>query len=82
MRLFSAVQMEWSQPQPQGVLPTPRAGHAAVTIGDSWFIIGGGDNKSGKFPVNSYSDFIYTPFIRENNMEYHHAVACQQIFLI
>ena len=49
MRLFSDVQMEWSQPQPQGVLPTPRAGHAGVTIGDSWFIIGGGDNKSGKF---------------------------------
>lgn len=39
--------MEWSQPQPQGVIPTPRAGHAGVKVGDSWYIIGGGDNKSG-----------------------------------
>ncbi|KAI5079312.1 hypothetical protein GOP47_0004791 [Adiantum capillus-veneris] len=39
--------MEWSQPQPQGVTPTPRAGHAGVKVGDSWYIIGGGDNKSG-----------------------------------
>lgn len=42
-------QMEWSQPQPQGVLPTPRAGHAGVKVGESWYIIGGGDNKSGNF---------------------------------
>lgn len=40
--------MEWSQPQLQGDLVSPRAGHAGVTIGDNWYIVGGGDNKSGK----------------------------------
>lgn len=39
--------MEWSQPKMQGSLPTPRAGHAGVTIGENWYIVGGGDNKSG-----------------------------------
>ncbi|CAO2836704.1 unnamed protein product [Amaranthus hypochondriacus] len=39
--------MEWSRPTQQGDIPTPRAGHAGVTIGENWFIIGGGDNKSG-----------------------------------
>lgn len=40
--------MEWSKPAQLGELPTPRAGHAGVTIGENWFIAGGGDNKSGK----------------------------------
>lgn len=40
--------MEWSRPTQQGDIPTPRAGHAGVTIGENWFIVGGGDNKSGK----------------------------------
>ncbi|XP_004494607.1 acyl-CoA-binding domain-containing protein 4 isoform X2 [Cicer arietinum] len=39
--------MEWSRPTQQGEIPTPRAGHAGVTVGESWFIVGGGDNKSG-----------------------------------
>lgn len=39
--------MEWSQPQTQGDLVSPRAGHAGITIGESWFIAGGGDNRSG-----------------------------------
>ncbi|XP_076952865.1 acyl-CoA-binding domain-containing protein 4-like [Bidens hawaiensis] len=39
--------MEWSKPSQQGDIPSPRAGHAGVTIGESWFIVGGGDNKSG-----------------------------------
>ncbi|KAI4346460.1 hypothetical protein L6164_007354 [Bauhinia variegata] len=39
--------MEWSQPQIQGDLVSPRAGHAGVTIDESWFIVGGGDNRSG-----------------------------------
>ncbi|XP_057550880.1 acyl-CoA-binding domain-containing protein 4-like isoform X1 [Amaranthus tricolor] len=39
--------MEWSRPTQQGDIPTPRAGHAGVTIGENWFITGGGDNKSG-----------------------------------
>ncbi|KAG2284043.1 hypothetical protein Bca52824_055263 [Brassica carinata] len=39
--------MEWSRHAQQGEAPTPRAGHAGVTIGENWFIVGGGDNKSG-----------------------------------
>lgn len=30
-----------------GEIPTARAGHAGVTVGENWFIVGGGDNKSG-----------------------------------
>ncbi|KAH0933867.1 hypothetical protein HID58_010984 [Brassica napus] len=39
--------MEWSRPAQQGEAPTPRSGHAGVTNGENWFIVGGGDNKSG-----------------------------------
>ncbi|OVA04317.1 hypothetical protein BVC80_1395g24 [Macleaya cordata] len=39
--------MEWSRPIQQGSIPSPRAGHAGVTVGENWFIVGGGDNKSG-----------------------------------
>lgn len=39
--------MEWSRPTQQGDIPSPRAGHAGVAIGENWFIVGGGDNKSG-----------------------------------
>lgn len=39
--------LEWSQPQIQGDLVSPRAGHAGVSINEKWFIVGGGDNKSG-----------------------------------
>nr|ASZ85169.1 acyl-CoA-binding domain-containing protein 5 [Selenicereus monacanthus] len=39
--------MEWSRPTQQGDIPSARAGHAGVTIGENWFIVGGGDNRSG-----------------------------------
>ncbi|KAL1542364.1 acyl-CoA-binding domain-containing protein 6-like [Salvia divinorum] len=39
--------MEWSTPQLQGDLVAPRAGHAGVAIDGNWYIVGGGDNKSG-----------------------------------
>ncbi|XP_024989596.1 acyl-CoA-binding domain-containing protein 6-like [Cynara cardunculus var. scolymus] len=39
--------LEWSHPQVQGNLVSPRAGHAGVSIDEKWFIVGGGDNKSG-----------------------------------
>lgn len=39
--------MEWSQPQLQGDLVAPRAGHAGVAVEGNWYIVGGGDNKSG-----------------------------------
>ncbi|XP_031103395.1 acyl-CoA-binding domain-containing protein 4-like [Ipomoea triloba] len=39
--------MEWSRPTQQGEIPSPRAGHAGATVGENWFIVGGGNNKSG-----------------------------------
>ncbi|XP_051116425.1 acyl-CoA-binding domain-containing protein 4 [Andrographis paniculata] len=39
--------MEWSQPQIQGDIVKSRAGHAGVDVGENWFIVGGGDNRSG-----------------------------------
>ncbi|CAI9102179.1 OLC1v1000405C3 [Oldenlandia corymbosa var. corymbosa] len=39
--------MEWSRPTQQGEIPSARAGHAGVTVGENWFIVGGGDNKTG-----------------------------------
>ncbi|XP_039064005.1 acyl-CoA-binding domain-containing protein 4-like [Hibiscus syriacus] len=48
LHVFDLQTMEWSRPRQQGELPTPRAGHAGVTVGENWFIVGGGDNKSGE----------------------------------
>ncbi|WCJ19227.1 Acyl-CoA-binding domain-containing protein 4 [Euphorbia peplus] len=39
--------MEWSQPEIQGDLVSPRAGHSGIAIDDNWYIVGGGDNKNG-----------------------------------
>lgn len=39
--------MEWSQPLIQGDLVTARAGHAGITFDENWYIVGGGDNRSG-----------------------------------
>ncbi|CAL5209047.1 unnamed protein product [Lathyrus oleraceus] len=47
LHLLDLQTMEWSQPQSQGDLVSPRAGHAGITIDESWFIVGGGDNKNG-----------------------------------
>lgn len=57
--------MEWSKPKQQGVNPGPRAGHAGITVGDNWFIAGGGNNKNGTF-VKQF--FLYVcvkrPFLK------------------
>ncbi|KAF8394551.1 hypothetical protein HHK36_020762 [Tetracentron sinense] len=47
LHVLDLQSMEWSRPTQQGKIPTPRAGHAGVTVGENWFIVGGGDNKSG-----------------------------------
>ncbi|GMI83364.1 hypothetical protein like AT5G04420 [Hibiscus trionum] len=39
--------MEWSQPQVQGDLVSPRAGHAGISIDEMLYIVGGGDNNNG-----------------------------------
>ncbi|KAF7820199.1 acyl-CoA-binding domain-containing protein 4 [Senna tora] len=47
LHILDLETMEWSQPQVQGDFVSPRAGHAGITIDESWFIVGGGDNRSG-----------------------------------
>ncbi|KAF3795770.1 Acyl-CoA-binding domain-containing protein 4 [Nymphaea thermarum] len=47
LHVLDLQSMEWSRPTVQGTIPTPRAGHAGITVGENWFIVGGGDNKSG-----------------------------------
>ncbi|KMS98300.1 hypothetical protein BVRB_4g093690 [Beta vulgaris subsp. vulgaris] len=39
--------MEWSQPETRGDYVSPRAGHSGITVNGNWYIVGGGDNKSG-----------------------------------
>lgn len=55
--------MEWSRPTQQGDIPTPRAGHAGVTVGENWFIVGGGDNKNGMHLYFSFTSFFTVPKI-------------------
>lgn len=43
--------MEWSKPKQQGMIPAPRAGHAGIAVGENWFIVGGGDNKNGRYII-------------------------------
>ncbi|GJM95497.1 hypothetical protein PR202_ga12239 [Eleusine coracana subsp. coracana] len=45
LHLLDMQTMEWSRPRQQGITPEPRAGHAGVTVGEYWFITGGGNNK-------------------------------------
>ncbi|KAK1319724.1 Acyl-CoA-binding domain-containing protein 4 [Acorus calamus] len=47
LHVLDLQNMEWSRPTQRGEIPSPRAGHAGVTIGENWFIAGGGNNKSG-----------------------------------
>ena len=44
-----AVPMQWSQPKVAGPKITPRAGHTGVLVGSTWYIVGGGNNKTGEF---------------------------------
>ncbi|CAL5378806.1 unnamed protein product [Camellia sinensis] len=47
LHILDLQAMEWSRPTQQGEIPSPRAGHAGATVGENWFIVGGGDNRSG-----------------------------------
>ncbi|OAY81116.1 Acyl-CoA-binding domain-containing protein 4 [Ananas comosus] len=47
LHLLDLQTMEWSQPETQGTYVTPRGGHASTLIEENWYIVGGGDNKSG-----------------------------------
>jgi hypothetical protein len=48
LHILDLQTMEWSQPHVQGDVVTPRAGHAGITIDENWYIVGGGDNSTGK----------------------------------
>ncbi|KAK9086460.1 hypothetical protein Syun_028854 [Stephania yunnanensis] len=39
LHVLDLQSMEWSRPAPQGEIPSPRAGHAGVTVGENWFIV-------------------------------------------
>ena len=41
----------------QGTFPTPQVGHAGVTIGENWYIVGGGDNKSLMIVENGRGEY-------------------------
>ncbi|KAJ1265608.1 hypothetical protein BS78_08G089400 [Paspalum vaginatum] len=47
LHLLDTQTMEWSRPEQKGVAPEPRAGHAGVTMGEHWFITGGGNSRKG-----------------------------------
>ncbi|GAQ79092.1 Acyl CoA Binding Protein [Klebsormidium nitens] len=47
LHLLDLETFEWSRPETHGDTPHPRSGHASVAIGDTWYIVGGGDNAHG-----------------------------------
>ncbi|XP_020574728.1 acyl-CoA-binding domain-containing protein 4 isoform X2 [Phalaenopsis equestris] len=47
LHVLDLQNMEWSQPDVQGVAVTPRGGHAGATVGDMWYIVGGGNTTRG-----------------------------------
>ncbi|XP_042519949.1 acyl-CoA-binding domain-containing protein 5 [Macadamia integrifolia] len=63
--------LEWSQPQIQGDLVTPRAGHAGISVDNNWYIVGGGDNKSGASEtlVLNMSKLVWSVLTRVNERD-------------
>lgn len=47
LHVLDLQSMEWSQPETQGEGVIPRGGHAGVNVDELWYIVGGGDNRSG-----------------------------------
>ncbi|XP_020682901.1 acyl-CoA-binding domain-containing protein 4 isoform X1 [Dendrobium catenatum] len=47
LHVLDLQNMEWSQPDVQGVAVTPRGGHAGAAVGDMWYLVGGGNTISG-----------------------------------
>ncbi|KAF3434112.1 hypothetical protein FNV43_RR25215 [Rhamnella rubrinervis] len=62
LHVLDLQSMEWSQPQVQGDIVTPRAGHAGITIDEDWYIVGGGDNRRGctETLVLNMSKFVWS----------------------
>ncbi|KAI4295172.1 hypothetical protein MLD38_040552 [Melastoma candidum] len=47
LHILDLESVRLTRPVQKGQIPSPRAGHAGVTLGEKWFIVGGGDNKRG-----------------------------------
>jgi hypothetical protein len=47
LHVFDLDTLQWSQPQIQGDWASARAGHAGISLDENWYMVGGGDNKSG-----------------------------------
>lgn len=57
------MQMEWSQPETQGVTVAPRGGHAGTKVDEHWYIVGGGDNRSGNYHKKNILDELSSDFL-------------------
>lgn len=55
--------MEWSQPETQGVTVAPRGGHAGTKVDEHWYIVGGGDNRSGNYHKKNILDELSSDFL-------------------
>ncbi|EPS63465.1 hypothetical protein M569_11319, partial [Genlisea aurea] len=58
IHLLDLETMEWSLPQTQSNVVSPRAGHASVAIRGNWYIVGGGDNRSGLFSTGASETLV------------------------
>ncbi|PKA59430.1 Acyl-CoA-binding domain-containing protein 4 [Apostasia shenzhenica] len=47
LHVLDLQSLEWSQPDVQGVGVASRGGHAGATVGDMWYMVGGGNTTSG-----------------------------------
>ncbi|XP_031131140.1 acyl-CoA-binding domain-containing protein 4-like [Ipomoea triloba] len=72
--------MEWSRPTQQGEIPSARAGHAGATVGENWFIVGGGNNKSGvsEMVVLNMSALVWSVV---TSVQGHPPLACEGLSL-
>eukprot|EP00898_Chlorokybus_atmophyticus_P001743 jgi/Chlat1/256/Chrsp1S08780 len=50
----------WRTPECKGSPPSARAGHASATIGDKWYVVGGGNNATGLTDTVSLDTTSYT----------------------
>ncbi|OAY67052.1 Acyl-CoA-binding domain-containing protein 4 [Ananas comosus] len=62
LHILDLQTMEWSQLESQGAYVTPRGGHASTIIDEKWYIVGGGDNRSGAIEtvVLNTSKFVWS----------------------
>lgn len=74
--------MEWSQPELLGEVVSARAGQAGATIGENWYIVGGGDNKSGRKAITLYDGFKLGIFFRLLYMSMNFAIGALETLVL